>query len=687
MMVRRSGWLPPRRTVALFVTVAAVSVAALVWMGVRLLMQERALEGQRLQERREAAADRVVAALEQVLLAEERQLVNPRAGDLAASGGLLILVAGPDGIKVSPERDVLFYPVMPPARDAPAELYSGAERLEFGERDYAGAIALLRALAGSRDAAIKAGAQLRLARNLSKAGRPAEALTVFSQLSESTGTVSGLPAGLVGLSARCLLLEELGRRDELRAEARELRDGLDSGRWTLDRDAYLHYAGQTTRWLGQEPVADDGRQALAEGVCWLWNDLHAERNLQSDSTGRRSVRFLGTPVTILWHTSGDDVRALVAGPRCQQRRWFDPVFAVPDFSGVRVSVSDRDGGTVYGVPPAAGATAAQRSASVTALPWDIGVITADEDASLASFAQRRQLLIFSLALVVLFVIAATYFASRAVSRELAAATLQSDFVSAVSHEFRTPLTSMKQFTDMLVEDDDLPAEERREFYQAQERATRRLSRLVESLLDFGRMEAGARPYRLEPLDAAEFVRTVVEEFRQEGGHGGFTIECAVPEALVAVDGDREALAQALWNLLDNAAKYSGEGRTVRVEVEDGDHVSIRVRDEGLGIPPAEQRRVFDKFARGSSAVQAGIKGTGIGLAMVRHIVDAHGGKVTVQSEPGRGSTFAIVLPARRDQGSGIRDQGSRTANGPGAMRATSASHGRKDERPGTETRG
>jgi hypothetical protein len=108
MMPRRPGRLPPRKTVALFVAVAAVSVIALVWMGVRLLTQERALEAQRLQERREAAADRVVAALEQVLLAEERRLANPRAPDLAAGDDLLLFVAGPTGIKTSPEKAILF---------------------------------------------------------------------------------------------------------------------------------------------------------------------------------------------------------------------------------------------------------------------------------------------------------------------------------------------------------------------------------------------------------------------------------------------------------------------------------------------------------------------------------------------------------------------------------------------------
>jgi signal transduction histidine kinase len=631
--------------------VAAVSVIALVWMGARLLTQERALEAQRLQERREAAAERVVAALEQVLLAEERRLANPRVTELAAGDDLLVVVAASAGIKVWPENTILFYPVIPAAREAPPQLYSLAERLEFVDRDHQRAIAALRSQTASRDPAVRAGAELRLARNLRKAGRPDEALGVFGDLTRGTATVSGLPAGLVGRSARCLLLEELGRRDELHQEARELREALASGQWTLDRDAYLHYAGQATRWLNQEPAVDEGRQALAEGVCWLWDNLGGERSVQADSMGRRSLRFQGTPVTVLWRESGGEITALVAGRRYQQRQWFDSVFTASDFSSVRIGVSDHSSDPIYGAPPAAGLPTTLRAASATALPWDISVTTADPDSALSSFAQRRRVMIFGLALVVLFVIAASYFAGRAVSRELAAATLQTDFVSAVSHEFRTPLTSMKQFTEMLVEDDDLPPEERRAYYRAQERATRRLSRLVESLLDFGRMEAGARPYRREGLDAAGLVQTVVQEFRQEGGCSSFSIECAVPEGAVPIDGDREALAQALWNLLDNAVKYSGDSRTVGVEVEDGGNlVAIRVRDQGLGIPPAEKRRIFEKFARGSSAVASGVKGTGIGLAMVKHIVDAHGGKVTVQSRPGGGSTFTIELPKSGEQG-------------------------------------
>src|SRR5262249_34447144 len=125
--------------------------------------------------------------------------------------------------------------------------------------------------------------------------------------------------------------------------------------------------------------------------------------------------------------------------------------------------------------------------------------------------------------------------ASAVSREFAVARLQSDFVSAVSHEFRTPLTSLRQFTDLLNDDAEPPAEKRRACYRAQARATERLHRLVESLLDFGRMEAGARPYRLERRDAAELVRSVVDEFEREAVAGGFTVERAIEPQSGAVD--------------------------------------------------------------------------------------------------------------------------------------------------------
>jgi len=306
---------------------------------------------------------------------------------------------------------------------------------------------------------------------------------------------------------------------------------------------------------------------------------------------------------------------------------------------------DSDGTLIYGSKPQADIPFTSRAASISGLPWDANLVNANLEADMSQFAQRRRFMMAGLGILVLLVIAVSYLISRAVSRELAAARLQTDFVSAVSHEFRTPLTSMRQFTEMLNEDDSLPAEKRSVFYQAQARATNRLSRLVESLLDFGRMEAGARPYRLEPLDVGQMAKTIVEEFLQETSSDGSIIECVIPEKGPIVNGDGEALAQALWNLLDNAVKYSGESKKIHVEVEEGNLVAIRVRDQGFGIPSSEKSRIFRKFVRGSNVRGLGIKGTGIGLAVVKHIVDAHGGEISIESESGQGSTFMIQLPA------------------------------------------
>jgi two-component system, OmpR family, phosphate regulon sensor histidine kinase PhoR len=237
-----------------------------------------------------------------------------------------------------------------------------------------------------------------------------------------------------------------------------------------------------------------------------------------------------------------------------------------------------------------------------------------------------------------------------VRREFAVARLQSDFVAAVSHEFRTPLTTLRQFTDMLRHGAAMGDERRALCYEAQSRATDRLTRLVESVLDFGRMEAGSRPYRFEPCDCAELTRRAVEEFRVEPQAAGYDIELRddLPDA--AIQADPEALSRALGNLLENAVKYSPDSRTIRVAVaRRNGAVPISVRDHGIGIPAGEQRVIFRQFQRGEQARKLGIKGTGIGLAMVDHIVRAHRGRVEVESQPGEGSTFTLVLPARTEQ--------------------------------------
>jgi signal transduction histidine kinase len=617
-------------------------------MGWRLLQQDRALEAQRLEEQREAAADRVIAALEMALVSEERKLADVPMGSFSPeTEDYLQIIIDFTEMLVLPVDALLYYPVMLSGREASSRQYTNSEKAEFLDQDYERAIRILRPFSKAEDLAVRVGALTRMARNLKKAGRLEASIDVYRELSKPSYkeiSISGVSSDLVARRALCVLLNELDNLETLQLEAQQLQEDLKARRWQLDRSSYLYYYDQTEQWLNQDQEFDNIQMALAEAVLWLWKSKNNLGEIEQDSSGRRALRFHGTSVTVIWRVSNNRLSAVVAGPNYQQNQWFDPL-RDSVFSGVKVGFSDSGGVQIYGEGPTNETPITTRFATLTGLPWDISVANASLEAGLNQFAQRRRLMMMGLSMLALLVIAASYLIGRAVSRELAAARLQSDFVSAVSHEFRTPLTSMRQFTEMLVDNENLPTEKRQAYYLAQERATHRLSRLVESLLDFGRMEAGARPYRLERLDVGWLVKNVVEEFKQETDSKSLVIECSVPQDGPIMNGDPESLAQALWNLLDNAVKYSSGVPNISIEVEAENQVAIHVRDQGLGISPSEKNRIIGKFVRGSSAKALGIKGTGIGLAMVKHIVEAHGGKVLIDSELGKGSTFTILLPS------------------------------------------
>lgn len=284
-----------------------------------------------------------------------------------------------------------------------------------------------------------------------------------------------------------------------------------------------------------------------------------------------------------------------------------------------------------------------RSTSETGLPWPLTVRSVDPLARSAALASRRRLLLTGLVVAVLLALIGTYAVARGVSRELAVARLKSDFVSAVSHEFRTPLTSLRQVTELLSNGRVGTEARRDQYHEVLRRETVRLQRLVENLLDFGRLEAGAHEFRFERVRTNELVEPLVNEFRQEVGPQGFDVSLRL-SATGSINADREALARALRNLLDNAVKYSPGSRVIDVEVgRENGRVAMHVRDHGMGIPPEEQGAIFGHFARGREARASGIPGTGIGLAMVHRIVQAHGGEIRVASTPGEGSTFTILL--------------------------------------------
>jgi signal transduction histidine kinase len=266
---------------------------------------------------------------------------------------------------------------------------------------------------------------------------------------------------------------------------------------------------------------------------------------------------------------------------------------------------------------------------------------------LAAERSRRQTFYLSLlGLVALVMASGAYLTVRAVRHELAVAQLKADFVAAVSHEFRSPLTGIRQLGELLMRGRVRSDERRHEYYARITQESDRLSRLVEHLLDFARMESGRREYRRAPVDPGPWLRDLAAAFRAQHPDSALDLRVAVAGDLPVINADSEALACAVQNLLDNAVKYSPGRAVVHVSADrDADGLIIRVCDEGEGISDEDRVRVFDTFYRGSNTRDRRVAGAGVGLGLVRHIVSAHGGRVTCESRLGHGATFSIHMPA------------------------------------------
>lgn len=660
-MATRSRRHDPQRLLILFLGIMGVLATALAWLGWRLLQQDRALRDQQIRTRLETTADAATNALHRRLTAVDETLAGvqarpaaERAGALGAAASTLpagaVYAVVTDGhVDAFPADRLVYHPVLPPDAEPPPRTFQRGEALEFRARDHPAAIRAYRTQTASPDPATRAGALLRLARVLRKAGRDSAALPVYAELARlERARIGELPAGLVGAWGRLEVLHALGHEEALGEEAAAFRAALADGTWRMTRATWTFYREEVHRFLPAPVSADDevdgDRVALADGVALLW-DVHTAAPAGERAAGRRTALAGDRPVLLVWRGDGERTVGFVAAGRFVESAWLADVTAGLAADGMALTLTDATGRPVSGAPADDAAQAIIRVMPQTGLPWNLQVAALDPAAVLAGLGDRRRLMLAGLLVVAAVIGFGTYAVTRAVRREMEVARLQSEFVSAVSHEFRTPLTSMRQLTEMLA-GGRVPSEQRRaEYYAVISRESERLHRLVEGLLDFGRMEAGALEFTKDRLAIDGMVRDVVEEFRAERGEAarGVTAHTAAPG--VVVRGDREALTRVLWNLLDNALKYSPEQGAVEVAVTpNGARVAVSVRDHGSGMAADEVDRVFQKFVRGSASRALNVKGTGIGLAMVRHIVEAHHGEIRVESAPGAGSTFTVLLP-------------------------------------------
>ena len=277
--------------------------------------------------------------------------------------------------------------------------------------------------------------------------------------------------------------------------------------------------------------------------------------------------------------------------------------------------------------------------------WQIRVRVKESEV-LRRNAQLRMYINIGIIVILLMVIGISiYYMFKMMHRERELSKMKTDFVSSVSHEMRTPLTTIRMIGEMFqmgsVKDEALA----REYYDTLSGETERLTRLINKVLDFSRMDSGRKRYNFTLEDIDQIITSTVKAFEKYAEANGYIIKLNIQENLPKIKIDADAISQVILNLLDNAMKYSPVNKEINVNAyKKEENIVIDVIDKGIGIEPAKIDRIFEKFYRGEDELTRETKGTGVGLSIVKHIVDAHKGKIEIESKKGEGSTFSVILP-------------------------------------------
>jgi signal transduction histidine kinase len=643
-----------QRQVLLFLITVIVPCLVLVVLGLRIVSQERELADKRAAEERRRLAN----AVRQELLTVLERIRLREASALAAHSGATVWAAPEDpavalvgwvqggrlalpweALRAAAEfRQLLGEPPF-------ARKIQQGEREEFGNQCGEAATDYRAAMAIAHHPAQSGYARLLLARALTKCGRPEEArendlklLALPSQFTDEHGVPLALYA------AKRLA----GAGVERAAVAARIREEAGSNGWLPPAEAHLlsGLAGTIARQasggaLREAAEAAQGR--IAERIRFLEQALA----LQNDLPGLKLVRAGGRAADAqpLWAPYGKETWLVSVAP--------PPLGPHLVLVAVRADAVFHSLGST-GRSPAGLPAGVRFLATTEALGESLGesfpglrvVLPVQEEGALVRQSKLQRAFYSAALLLVLSVtLFGAYFLWRDVRRELRLAELRSQFVSSVTHELKTPLTAIRMFAETLqmgrLADQRLQAE----YLQTIINESERLTRLLNNVLDFAKIEQGKKAYRLEPASLADVLRAAARAMDYPLAQQGFTLRVQVDDGLPPVRADADALQQAILNLLTNAMKYSGQSREIglRLRRENG-HAVIEVTDRGVGIAPEEQKRIFEKFYRAPTPENRLIPGAGLGLALAEHIAAAHGGRVVVRSAPGQGSTFAIRLP-------------------------------------------
>jgi signal transduction histidine kinase/tetratricopeptide (TPR) repeat protein len=704
-----------RRIVLLFGAGIVLPSLLLGYLAFRGIQNDRALvEKERLEGIRQAAG-RVLNAVDDEITAVETGLANAVADHSEMTAPELVaalekLAAGKPLVEqffyLQDFKDIHFpiarllyvpdghqeagpSPLAGPSESAEIQ---NAQRLEFQEKNYPRALAAYRqALKRATDPRLKGVILNAIARVQRRSGLLKEAVSTYENIVRDHGRVV-IPGGMPLGPAASLEVSVLSREFEDFAKSLQTSVGLYRSLlrrdWNLERAEFEFFVQRAKShieaFFSSPPPGLDLRPLRNE-----FKNLGAEEAEQRKRTERMIVFEEGAAPALEAKTAGGpeasnppyvrlalDIGNLpylvsIEKPTARAGNASDRAWGIiidterlredilrpalrDHFPSGETSwaVKSRDGAVMLSSEnPAAGPVTFRTNFASNTPDWTLEFLQPPPRLIKTFLLSRRGLYSFVFLLLAGILVFGFVLTIRAVSHELELARMKSDFVSTVSHEFKSPLTSIRQLAEML-QSGRVPSEERRQkYYDVLLEQSERLALLTDNILSLAKIEEGRAEFTFETTDISALLTEVVTSIQERVRHEGFDIGLDVEGPIPLLALDRTALSQAVTNLIDNAIKYSGDSRRISVSASlEGQAVAIAVQDFGVGIKGEDIPRVFERFYRGGDELTRTVKGSGLGLTLVREIVAAHRGKVHVMSEPGKGSVFSIRLPLPQSEG-------------------------------------
>jgi signal transduction histidine kinase len=564
-----------------------------------------------------------------------------------------------------------------------AKSFNKAESFEFSQKDYSRAAELYKecvlSAPSKQDRAI---ALEGLGHCILSSKNYGEAYKIYNELSQDYGQFQNKAGHPYGIIAMFQLYEIAREKKEEEKSLRillnlykQIRDGiwvinqssydfyiseiesildkrLNEGRFTEIQKAYTYNQKQKSRYGQALLFADFLKRKAIPGMKEKISQYGAEDKIL---TGRFLDEFENNPTLVSYSILPDfQPGRTFYGGFCQDlnllRNQIMPKILedITKDSGLNFKIIDEsDQNITAGKEELTSEESLALTFRTFPIPWKL-LVSHPEIKALEKSAQREILFYgILLTVIVALMLLGAVLIARDISRESETNRLKTEFVNNISHELKTPLTLIRLYGETLKRKDNLTNEEKKDCYEIITKESERLSHLINNVLDFSRIEMGRKEFNFTKGYLQDVIRETLESYRYHLEKKGFAIHSDISGDLTEMNFDGEAIASVLINLLSNAMKFSPKEKEVTVKLfGDKGNAVLQVADKGIGISQKEISKIFQRFYQAENKIASEARGSGLGLTLVKNIVEAHKGRIEVESEPGKGSTFSVILPIK-----------------------------------------